>query len=751
VVLPARQSSYALAVITLLGASAVAPHPALAQATGAIAGNITAAPTAQPLPGTTITLVGTRYGAIADEHGAYRITDLPAGQYLARATRIDRQAQQHRIIIRAGETIHLDFALAERSLLLPGVVVSAARAPLPSAHIAATVNALSAEAVRASPARAADDLLREAPGVQLPRISSTVSGPEQIVSLRGVDEGSTLVLFNGVPLNDPWGEWIQWNRVPTFSVDHVEVLQGGGSSLYGNYAMGGVIQLFSRPITPRTVRALATGGSRGLYDASLFASDLRGPLGLALSADIGGGGGYIVVPPSERGTIDIPSTATRRNLNLRAEYALGANRTLSASANVFDDDRSGGTPLSPDSRTIGSVVLGGDFGTLASGQLTTRLFGSVQRYASHQSRTAPDRSSESPALFQRIPSHDVGGSAQWSRAIGPFQLLSAGGDFHYATGHLEENVFDTTGATTATRTTGGSQLIGGVFVQGVLAPAARWRIEASARLDGWRNFAGSRTVSDSGARTFAARSDGALSPRVGVSYAALPTLTLRASGYQAFRAPTLNEQYRDFLSGNLLFQANPELGPEHLTGGDVGLDWRPSSMVELTLTGFVNRLRDLGTFVPVAPGILRRENVGRTRSRGAEAVLAVHPTHALRIVASYDYDDARITAAPNPASVGTRVPRVPLQRATLRAIYSAPAVGELSVMARYEGAETALSGASLAPFVVVDLQARRTLVREVALYLAVENVTDREYLVDRAGNSQSTGLPRTVRAGLSVQ
>jgi outer membrane cobalamin receptor len=721
------------------------------QGTGGVAGTVTAASSRQPLQGVTVTLVGSRYGAITSERGAYRITDVPAGRYLVRATRIDLQVQQRGITIRAGETARADFALAERSLLLPGVVVSAARTPLPAGQVAATVNALSTQAVRASPARTVDDLLREAPGVQLPRSSSVASGPEQIVSIRGVDEGSTLVLVNGVPLNDPWGEWIQWNRVPSFSVDHVEVLQGGGSSLYGDYAMGGVIQLFSRPITPRTVSALATGGDRGLYDISLFASELRGKLGLAASGDIGGGGGYIVVPPSQRGTVDIPSTSTRRNLNLRAEYTLGADRTLLANANVFDDDRSGGTPLSPDGRTIGSFVLGGDLGSLATGRLTTRLFGSVQRYTSHQSRTTPDRASETPALVQRIPSHDVGGSAQWSRAAGVFQLLSAGGDFHYATGHLEETAFGAPGESVAERTTGGAQLIGGLFVQGVLAPAARWRIEASVRLDGWRNYAGSRTVNDSAARAFPARSDGALSPRLGVSYALLPALTLRASGYQAFRAPTLNEQYRDFLSGNILFQSNPELGPEHLTGGDVGVDWRPASSVELSITGFLNRLRDLGTFVPVAPGILRRENVGRTRSRGAAVVLAVHPMERLLIVASYDYDDARITAAPNPTSVGTRVPRVPLHRATLRALYSSQAIGELTVITRYEGSEAALSGATLSPFVVVDLQARRPIAGDLALLVAVENVADREYLVDRAGNLERTGLPRTVRAGLVLQ
>jgi hypothetical protein len=57
-------------------------------------------------------------------------------------------------------------------------------------------------------------MLREIPAVELKRQSSLVDGSAQIVSIRGVDEGRTVVLFDGIPVSDAWGEWIDWGRVP---------------------------------------------------------------------------------------------------------------------------------------------------------------------------------------------------------------------------------------------------------------------------------------------------------------------------------------------------------------------------------------------------------------------------------------------------------------------------------------------------------------------------------------------------------
>ena len=98
--------------------------------------------------------------------------------------------------------------------MLSSVVTSATRTPTEASKVATTVNILTPQQIRTSPARESQDLLREIPCVELPRTSSLVGGTAQIVSIRGVDEGRTAVLFDGIPVNDAWGEWIDWGRVP---------------------------------------------------------------------------------------------------------------------------------------------------------------------------------------------------------------------------------------------------------------------------------------------------------------------------------------------------------------------------------------------------------------------------------------------------------------------------------------------------------------------------------------------------------
>jgi iron complex outermembrane receptor protein len=104
---------------------------------------------------------------------------------------------------------------------------------------------------------AADDVVRQIPTFSLfRRRSSLASHPTtQGVSLRGIGPSGvsrTLVLLDGVPFNDPFGGWVYWSRVAIETADHIEVVDSSSSSLYGNYAMGGVIHFVTSPPARRT-------------------------------------------------------------------------------------------------------------------------------------------------------------------------------------------------------------------------------------------------------------------------------------------------------------------------------------------------------------------------------------------------------------------------------------------------------------------------------------------------------------------
>jgi outer membrane receptor protein involved in Fe transport len=320
-------------------------------------------------------------------------------------------------------------------------------------------------------------------------------------------------------------------------------------------------------------------------------------------------------------------------------------------------------------------------------------------------------------------------------------------------GRLDETVYAASGTVAGTRTSGGSQRVGGAFVQGVLVPTAALRVEASARVDGWRSYAGSRldgTTAPATATTYADKRNSAFAPRVGVRYALLPSLAVRGSWFQAFRAPTLSEQYRTFFAGPNVFVGNPALTPEHLTGWDAGVDWRPSPLLELRATVFTNHYTDLDDFTFLNPGpnaggiTLQRQNVGSAHASGVEGEIGLHPTEALTLTASYNYDDARLN------STGAPVNRVPLQKASARITWDAPRIATLAVLYRYEGPNHALGGTAMGPYAVLDVDVRRDLALGTELLVSAQNLFDRQYTANWSGTLESVGLPRTIRVGLAA-
>ena len=138
-----------------------------------------------------------------------------------------------------------------------------------------------AEDIRQSPALVADDVLRQVPTFSLFRRTSSLSShpTAQGVSLRGIGPSGvsrTLVLLDGVPFNDPFGGWVYWTRVPLESVERIEMVDGSSSSLYGNYAMGGVINIVTTRPARRTVELKPQYGNLRQSEVRLLRQRRRG-------------------------------------------------------------------------------------------------------------------------------------------------------------------------------------------------------------------------------------------------------------------------------------------------------------------------------------------------------------------------------------------------------------------------------------------------------------------------------------------
>src|SRR5689334_3636863 len=183
------------------------PAIAAAQSTGSISGTVTGE--SGPIQGARVAIESPSTAVtVTDAAGKYSLRELPAGKYQVLITAIGFKPVRRALDVSAGQTASADVKLEPGSILLPGLVTTANRLPQETRLVAATVNTLEPAQIRTSPAREAQDLLRELPSVELPRNSSIIAGNAQIVSMRGVDEGRTVVLFDGVPITDAWGEWV---------------------------------------------------------------------------------------------------------------------------------------------------------------------------------------------------------------------------------------------------------------------------------------------------------------------------------------------------------------------------------------------------------------------------------------------------------------------------------------------------------------------------------------------------------------
>ncbi len=705
-----------------------------------------------------------------DGAGQYLLA-LPPGEYELRAQAKGFSIQTQKVTLTAGKDIVIGW-----SLDVPGIpevlTVTPARIERRIEDLPANITVLGSAEVESAAAQTIDDLLRQIPGFSIfRRSSSVVANPTtQGVSLRGAGASGasrTLVLTDGLPLNDAFGGWVYWDRVPRAAVEQIEVVRGGSSDLYGSDALSGVINVITRKPSQPILNAEVSYGNRDTVDLSFFAGGVWRNWSLNLGGEATRTDGYFIVAPERRGPVDEHAASKHRVLTLRLTRNWGvapiggSQNSVYVRGALFDEDRKNGTPLQRNDTTTESLATGFRLLTPDRSDWQFSLFGNQQRFHQTFTSVTADRARETLTRAQAVPSRDAGFSFTWSRPTAERHVLIAGVDLRGVRGSSDELVYSG-GNPSSFVSAGGRQRRLGFFAQDLISITSRSQLAISARYDRWRDssaYSVERTLATGAVRPrfFPERNDDAFSPKLALLFQITDGVALRAAAYSAFRAPTLNELYRSFRVGDTLTLANERLEAERLTGGEGGISWQAGDRLRSRLTTYwTETVKPISNFtLSVTPTLITRErrNLGRTRSRGIEVETDLRLTSDWRLTAGYLFADTTVLEAPQDSRlVGLWIPQVPRHQLTLQAVYANPRYVTAAMQFRATGSQfdDDQNRFVLDSFALVDLSVDRRLVRNLDVFFAVQNALNQRYAVGRTP-LETIGAPRLFRGGLRIR
>lgn len=535
---------------------------------------------------------------------------------------------KHKLLTLSTLALACSHALAQTSTdtatnTLGSVVVTATRSDTTLQDMPLHTTVISRSEIENSPATSVDQLLRQVPGVVLPGAPFYTSDPTgNNITFRGMSK-KVLVLVDGVPVMDPFYTTIEWFRVPLSNIDRIEIVRGGGSALWGNLAVGGVINIITKQPQDNKGELSLSGGSMGTYAASISKNlKFSDALSLNLAADGFTTNGYNTTLAGTRAAFwpgRATSSSTSRNFRIGLYFRPSDDLSgfFKAGYHVQNQDIGGyqyGSNLqqSPDFQGSLTKVLN------ASSRLTATVYGQnvdFNKYngagcyapasgayacgASVSGNGATTAQQSAPTLqyassFDANSYFERGASLVYSQRIAAQPLwlreFQLGLDYRNISGIDSQQTFRTpTAALPAvfrvqrTNNGAGAQDFIGAFAQLKIRPTDRLDLTLSAREDRYDNYGGSAyqaNYSNVSAPVAGAQLGGlvpsssknAFDPSLSARYELNDALSLRGAMYQGFRAPGLNNMYRGY-GGNSVSIPNPLLGPETMWGKELGLDW----------------------------------------------------------------------------------------------------------------------------------------------------------------------------------
>jgi len=646
-------------------------------------------------------------------------------------------------------------ATKEKPKVEETIVVTATRSERAVSELPISTTVLREAEIKATPAITIDDLLRTIPGVHMP-LSSTASTTvqSQRFSMHGLGGTRALVLLDGVPMHDPFYGTIEWQKVPLDSLRQIEVVRGGNASLFGNFALGGTINLLTRPVDQSELRLDTSYGSNATQRIGLTVDQaVTERFGLRLSHHRFNSDGTIRIPTP--GLVDVPGWNDTAITNARAEYRPSDRTSAFLRASKSQIDVSQGTVLSQVKRGIFDVSAGAQHALGRGSLLSTTLFHQDEKLRIANTTVTTTRSSEFISTSSRIPGNNSGGSLEWSmQRSGAVSFIAAGVDVQDTEATEYADSLNRNAVVTQRDALTGHQRFAGVFAQASWHPTARLEILTSARLDSFTNDRAADVIEGGATITYPSTKSTQLDPRVSFRYAVGEHSALRGAAYRAFKAPTLRELYRNTQSGSTLLLANPNLEPETLVGAELGVEWA-AARTHLEINAYRNDIDGLQVRAQVPgqpPNVVKNFNLGTGRSQGVEASADVALSSRFSLKAGYTFADTKITESPDLTLLGKQFPDAARHIGSLAVRYR----GDGGTMVDLRGRTVSRSYGEPANVVaapahrILDIAVSQPVRSWIEVYALLENAFDVHYFYVLTATSFRNGQPRTFTGGVRL-
>lgn len=579
----------------------------------------------------------------------------------------------------AALTLFNPHALAQPAL--EAVVVTATRSDTPVERALADVSVIDAEQIRDAGAATLPELLRSAGGIEMYQNGGpgTVSG----LYVRGARNSQTLILVDGIRLENPMSGGGLLEFLPLSAIDRIEVLRAPASSLYGSAAVGGVVQIFTRkPAGDGILPYASVGfGSRGTRQLQAGVSGRSGDTGFALSLSQDRTDGFdATLPGSPDRQVDrdgnrVGALTASLEHRLNADWRVGANLLVSDGRVEYDDAFSTPDTAKMDYRSAALSAF-------VSGRLSSQWESTL--------RVGNSSIDYEFAAFTFAPRTDSR-TVSWENVVD-----AAGARWQFGVESLHQKI-------------AGEGLTVGSYIY------TRDSRDTDSVFGGWEREFGEHLLRLSLRHDRIEAVGSETSGSIGWGWQLTPNWLLRAGWGSAFRAPTFDDLYNPW-------SPNPTLRPERSRGIEAAAEWRRGGDLFKAIA-FSNRIRDaieLDNFF-----VAQNLEVARVRGVTFEGRRSLGE-FTLRGSVTFQDPEAERTDPVTGITTVSDLARRARQHATLGASWQrGPWRLGADAIAQGERADT--NGARMAGYAFLDLWGSYRIDRHWQLFGRLGNVADREY------------------------